>query len=82
MVKQYRQGIVTDDQGNTVSRRYEFYSFTNYKNITLDGDYTLDELSLKYYGTPLYYWILGEANNIENPFAKLCKGTRLVVPEL
>lgn len=82
MVKQYRQGIVTDDQGNTVSRRYEFYSFTNYKNITLDGDYTLDELSLKYYGTPLYYWILGEANNISNPFAKLGKGTNLVVPEL
>jgi hypothetical protein len=81
-VIQYRQGTYTNDQGDLVSNRYQFYSFTNYKNITLESDQTLDEISLKYYGTPLYYWLIGEANNVEDPFSKLLKGTAIKVPEL
>lgn len=79
---QYKQGTHTNDKGDIVSNRYQFYSFTNYKNITLENDQTLDEISLKYYGTPLYYWLVGEANSIEDPFSKILKGTTLKIPEL
>ncbi len=41
----------------------------------------LDKLSLKYYGTPLYWWIIADINNIEDVF-NLRKGQELIVPYL
>lgn len=39
----------------------------------------LDLVSLKFYSTPRYWWILAYYNNMENPFA-LPHGTVLKVP--
>lgn len=79
-VLHYRSRIYQDPSGNMVSDRYTFYEATEAKNIILDDDYSLDEISLRYYQTPLYYWLIGEANNISNPFEKVKKGTSIKVP--
>ena len=82
MILHYRQRNYTSQEGNLVSDRYTLYSSENYKIIELDKDYSLDEISLKYYYTPLYYWIIGEVNNIKDPFVKVKKGVKLRIPIL
>lgn len=77
-----RQRTYLDENGNMVSSKYTFYTYDELKNIVLEKDMSLDEISFKYYGTPLYYWLIGEANNIENPFRKLKKGVTVKVPVL
>lgn len=39
---------------------------------------TLDNLSLKYYGRPDYFWIIADFNNIKDPFKPLFKAFREV----
>ena len=82
MIEQYRQRKTRDSEGNTVSARYSFYKFEEYKTIRTESDLTLDEISFKYYGTPLYYWAIGEANNISDPFARVPRGSSLRIPVL
>lgn len=82
MIEHYRQRKTKDSSRNTVSARYTFYKFDEYKTIKLDDDLTLDEISFVQYGTPLYYWAIGEANNISDPFARIQKGTSIKVPVL
>ena len=82
MVNQYRQRTLLDSNNNKVSSRYHFYKFTEYKTIKLESDRSLDEISYSEYGTPLYYWAIGEANNISDPFVKLKKGSKVKVPVL
>ena len=82
MVSHYRQRNYINSHDNLVSDRYVLYSSENYKIIELDKDYSLDEISLKYYYTPLYYWIIGEFNNIKDPFVKVKKGVKLRIPIL
>lgn len=77
-----RQRVYTNDNGDLVSSKYEFYGYTEEKNVVLEKDLSLDEISYKYYGTPLYYWLIGEANNIKDPFRKLRKGTSVKIPVL
>lgn len=81
-LKQYRQRTYTDANGNLISDRYTFYQATDSREIILDEDLSLDEISYQNYGTPLYYWIIGEANNISDPFIKLKKGLSIKVPVL
>lgn len=40
-------------------------SFVSYKVEQYD---TLDNLALKFYGRPDYYWIIADFNNINDPF--------------
>ena len=82
MIEQYRQRTTIDSNNNKVSARYSFYKFENFKTVKLDKDLTLDEISFIHYGTPLYYWAIGEANNISDPFAKIPKDTKIKVPVL
>ena len=78
----YRQREYQDSEGNRVSDRYSLYKFSEAKTLVLEKDLTLDEISLMVYSTPLYYWIIGEANNISDPFQKVRKGTHIKVPML
>lgn len=82
MLTHYRQRTYTNDEGDTVSDRYTMYSTSSGKSIVTETDVTLDEISLKYYGTPLYYWAIGEVNNISDPFEKIKKGTSIKIPEV
>ena len=43
------------------------------------GD-TLDTLSLYYYNSPLYFWVIADYNNILDPFEELKEGTMLRIP--
>lgn len=80
MLEQYRQRTYTDQNGNVVSARYTPYKSDETKTIILEEDLTLDEIAMKYLGTPLYYWLIGEANNVSDPFQKLKKGTTVKIP--
>ena len=82
MIDQYRQRTVVDKNSNQVSSKYNFYKFEQTKTVVLESDTTLDEISFKYYGTPLYYWAIGEANNISDPFSKIPKGSKIKIPVL
>lgn len=82
MLSHYRQRTYKNSENKMVSDRYTLYSSSEYKQIELDKDLSLDEISLKYYYTPLYYWIIGEANGIKDPFKKIKKGTTIKVPIL
>lgn len=41
---------------------------------------TLDTLSLYYYGSPLYYWIIADFNKIQDPYETLKIGRKLKIP--
>ena len=81
-MKHFRQRSYENIEGNRVSERYPLYKTSNYRRVEIEEDITLDELSYKYYGTPLYYWVIGEFNNIKDPFVKVKKGENLKIPVL
>lgn len=40
----------------------------------------IDNISYKYYGTPLLWWVIAERNNIDLPLADLRQGLELTIP--
>ena len=81
-MEHFRQRSYENSEGKRVSARYTLYKTENFKTIEVENDITLDELSYRYYGTPLYYWVIGEANSIEDPFLKIKKGKNIKIPVL
>lgn len=53
---------------------------TTYVNHTVKLRDTLDTLSLYYYGSPLYYWIIADFNRIQDPYKELKEGDILKIP--
>ena len=57
------------------------------KNVTYvtykvkQGD-SYDSISLKYYNSPLYYWVILDYNEIQDPLEKPATGTLLKIPTL
>ena len=43
---------------------------------------TLDSISLTYYNSPLYFWIIMDYNDLQDPFCDLMEGTELKIPTL
>lgn len=43
---------------------------------------TFDSLSLYYYNSPLYFWVIMDFNSIQDPFYELKKGQVLRIPTL
>lgn len=43
---------------------------------------TFDSISLTYYNTPLYYWVIMDFNDIQDPFTFLEEGQELRIPTL
>ena len=43
---------------------------------------TPDSISLTYYNTPLYYWVILDYNDIQDPFIELEIGQELKIPTL
>ena len=56
-------------------------NITSYIKHTVSLTDTLDSIALKYYGNPLYWWIIADINNIQDPF-DLKPETVLIVPYL
>ena len=43
---------------------------------------TFDSISLSYYNSPLYYWVIMDFNAIQDPFITLEEGLELKIPTL
>ena len=82
MISHYKQRSYLNSDNRMVSDRYSLHTTDDYKLVKLEKNKSLDELSMEYYDTPIYYWIIGEVNNIKDPFLKIKKGVTLKVPIL
>lgn len=49
-------------------------------HLVIDGE-TLTALSFKYYGEPLYWYLIADINNIINPFESLV-GKTILIPNI
>lgn len=56
------------------------YDDTPYVWHTVKQNDTYDNMSLYYYSNPVYYWIICDFNQIQNPFDAPKPGTRLKIP--
>lgn len=55
---------------------------TLYTLHTIQQGDTFDNLALKYYNNPTYYWIICSFNRIQDPFQKLVPGCTLKIPAM
>lgn len=53
---------------------------TPFVSHTVQRNDTLDTLSLYYYNSPLYFWVIADFNNIQDPFKDLKEGSVLRIP--
>ena len=54
-----------------------------YTTLTVqDKDTTFDELSLRYYNTPLLYWLIADFNDYLDPDIIIPQGTVLKIPKI
>lgn len=53
---------------------------TTYVMYTVQKNDTPDSISLYFYNSPLYYWVICDFNNILDPFEELKEGTVLKIP--
>lgn len=73
---------------HTIDNKY-IYGITAYlKDTTIYTRYivqrgdTLDNLALRYYNNPTYYWIIASFNHIQNPYKDLIVGSELKIPSI
>lgn len=55
---------------------------TPYTLYTVQQGDNLDNLALKYYNNPTYYWIICSFNHITNPYKELVPGQKLKIPSI
>jgi len=63
----------------TTANLQEDISYTLYEVKPLD---TYDSISLDFYNTPLYFWVICDFNRIQDPLEIPIPGTRLKVPSI
>lgn len=78
---------------NVEQYRLGFYNFHILKNMKVNEtddhvyyvepgtQYRLDLISLKFYGTTVYDWVIAEVNNIADPIKDVKVGLKLIIPE-
>lgn len=73
---------------NTLDKKYVYGTTTQLHTDTpfvlykvIPGD-TYDSIALEFYNTPLYYWMICDFNQIQDPLDPPIPGTRLKVPTL
>ena len=49
---------------------------------TIKKNETLDSISLVYYNSPLYFWVIADFNKIQDPLIELTTGQKLKIPTL
>lgn len=71
---------------NNITKKYQYGTVswltesTPHQNYIVQKNDTLDLLSLRAYGTPIYYWIIASFNRIVDPFKPLVPGTTIKIP--
>lgn len=63
--------------GITAHLKTQDVMYVNHKVV--EGD-TLDSLSLHFYGSPTYFWIIADFNKIQDPYIDLEVGSTLKIP--
>lgn len=63
----------------TTSQLSQSTSYISHKVKYYD---TLDSLSLYYYNSPLYFWVIADFNNIQDAFIELKIGDTIKIPTL
>ena len=53
---------------------------TNYISYRVQQGDTADSISLKFYNSPLYYWVVLSYNDINDPYVQLEEGKILRIP--
>lgn len=49
---------------------------------TVKNNDTFDSISLYYYNSPLYFWVVMDFNDIQDPFERPVVGSQLKIPTL
>lgn len=75
---------IRDDEGDEYIESYEGISFPErpddkYHQVEPSETNRIDLVAYKYYGTPLLYWVIAEANDLNDP-DDLPAGTTLRIP--
>ena len=85
--KMKRYGLIQkNDSSVTVSfyspirESYVYSSEDTIYTVELDCQYRPDLISLKFYDTTIFDWVLEDVNNIEDPIKDLKVGTKIFVP--
>lgn len=55
---------------------------TPYTSYVVKKNDTYDSISLAFYGSPLYFWVICDFNNINDPFGVPAEGSSLSIPIL
>jgi hypothetical protein len=82
--------IMFDPEVN--QNRTGFYRASNFKGYVATGsdivweveagyEHRTDLISLKFYQSSIYDWIIEDANNIEHPIKDVKVGTKLIIPD-
>ena len=61
---------------------YQLSDDNNYLLHKVRKNETFDSISLTYYNTPLYYWVIMDFNKFQDPFVNLEEGQELLIPTL
>ena len=73
---------------NTVDDKYVYGKTswlddtTPYTEYSCGANDTLDSLSMQFYGSPTYWWIIADFNRIIDPMIKLYAGDTLKIPNI
>jgi len=81
--------IIFDESVN--QNRVAFYNFSPVDNIVSDAqdeyfiipkgmEHRLDLISIKFYGTAVYDWVIAQYNNIEDPIKEITAGKKILIP--
>lgn len=78
---------IKNSDNRFVHETYNDYEIVEYDDekvytVTNKTENRLDIISLMYYKTPQYWWIIAIANNIIDPLAEIKEGTRLRIPSI
>ena len=65
---------------NTIRNSYEYSSDDTIYTIEIDCQYRSDLISLKFYDTTIFDWVIEDINNIRDPIKDMAVGTKLYIP--
>lgn len=87
--KMNRYDIVFDDDVgqmrtaffNRISSKIKFDKRDTIFTVDAAHEFRTDLISLKFYGTAKYDWVIEDFNNIKDPIKDVVAGTKLIIPD-
>jgi hypothetical protein len=85
--KMKRYSIIQDDDAtlrssfySSIRPNYAFTSGDSVYTVEIDCQFRSDLISLKFYNTTIFDWVLEDINNIRDPIGDLVVGKQLFIP--